>query len=313
MSGDQVGPVDEPVGKLRPRVWFDRCTRLLFLAAIVWALVATFWFYAPFVGFNVSFLVLIVGLLFRPTRALAFLAFLFLLFALALPMREGVRAPVRSAVCRSHMKQVVLALRNYHDDYGCFPPAYLADEDGQPMHSWRVLILPYLEEEDLYEQYRFDEPWNGPSNSRLADEFARGFQCFQYHSGRSATSTNYLLITGDGTAWADGRAPTRDDFTDGTANTIILAETADSNISWMEPRDLTLEEAMRGINRVSGIGISSWHPAKGRYKGQGSANVAFADGAVVNLKNDFPLDELEELLTYQGGEAVERPDQRNRN
>ena len=55
----------------------------------------------------------------------------------------------------------------YEDEHGCFPPAYVADASGRPMHSWRVLILPYLDQQQLYDQYDFSEPWNGPNNQQL--------------------------------------------------------------------------------------------------------------------------------------------------
>src|SRR5690606_28292508 len=61
--------------------------------------------------------------------------------------------------CQNNLRQVVLALHGYHVDHGCFPPAYVADAAGRPMHSWRVLVLPYLEEQDLYAAYNFAEPW----------------------------------------------------------------------------------------------------------------------------------------------------------
>lgn len=302
MTGDEVGTAaEESAGKLGLRVWFDRCMLIVFLAMIVWAIVATYRFHVPFDGFQILFLALIAGVVCRPTRILAIPVVFLLFMVITLPMREAARAPIRSLVCRNHMEQIVLAMHKYHDDHGCFPPAYVADEDAQPMHSWRTLILPYLERADLYERYDFEEPWNGPNNSQLAESTDQ-FRCF------SDRDTSYSLITGDGTAWADGRAPKLDEFTDGADQTIILVEVADSNISWLEPRDLTREEAMRGINAGLAMGISSRHPGRGLSEGQGSANVVFADGSGVRLENDFPLDELRKLLTYQGGEEVERPE-----
>jgi Protein of unknown function (DUF1559) len=66
-----------------------------------------------------------------------------------------------------------LAVANYHETYGCFPPAYVADRDGKPIHSWRVLILPFLEQQELYRAYNFDEPWNGPNNRKLASRVGK--------------------------------------------------------------------------------------------------------------------------------------------
>src|SRR5688500_8670454 len=68
----------------------------------------------------------------------------------------------RRSSCLGHCCQLGIALHSYHDEYGSFPPAYVADANGKPMHSWRVLILPFIEEQALYQRYRFNEPWNGP-------------------------------------------------------------------------------------------------------------------------------------------------------
>jgi hypothetical protein len=67
--------------------------------------------------------------------------------------------------CSNNLKPIGLALQIYHDQYGSFPPANIVDKDGRPMHSWRVLILPNIEQQKLYEAYNFDEPWDGPNKS----------------------------------------------------------------------------------------------------------------------------------------------------
>src|SRR4051812_9073955 len=85
-------------------------------------------------------------------------------FFFSLSPSTGPREASKRTQCKNNLKEIALALHNYHEAYGCFPPAYIADKDGRPMHSWRVLILPYLDEKPLYLKYRFDEPWNGPHN-----------------------------------------------------------------------------------------------------------------------------------------------------
>ncbi len=286
------------------RYQFSMRVLFLFPVAIALPFAAAHLFDSAAWGVFVLFVELVAGMLYPPTRILAMSAFgLLLLAALLSPAISVARAPARAAQCTNNMKQIMLALLYYHDTYQCFPTAYVADDDGRPMHSWRVLILPFFEQRPLYDQYHFDEPWNGPNNSQLANEIPYAFRCLSVPKPTPAI-TNYVLVTGDGTAWADGRAPKLDEFTDGPANTIILVEIADSDIQWLEPRDMTLEQAMRGINSGSRICISSWHPARGNNERQESANVAFADGSVANLKNDFPLAELRKLLTHQGGEKV---------
>lgn len=263
--------------------------------------------FSPLAVMLVLLIELVAGFAYRPTRILTGVA-LFLLFlmvaALVWDASSG-RQYARASQCRNNLRQIVLALHNYHDVYNSFPPAYVADEDGRPMHSWRVLILPFLDEKELHEQYRFDEPWDGSNNSKLVGVIPDGLRC---PSEPWTTNTNYFLIAGDETAWADGRAPRIDDFADGLAETIFVVEVSGSNVLWTEPRDLTMDEAMLGINRAPGMGISSRHPLRGRKEKPESANVAFGEGQPVNLKNGFPLDELEKLLTHQGGEAVVLPE-----
>src|SRR5436190_7601184 len=93
-------------------------------------------------------------------KVLAVIGILGLLVALLLPaMRFGTREAARRMQCSNHLKQIGLALQNYHDEYKSLPPAYIADTEGKPMHSWRVLILPFMEQKPLYDKYDFNEPW----------------------------------------------------------------------------------------------------------------------------------------------------------
>ena len=64
-------------------------------------------------------------------------------------------------------------MQTYRDTYKVFPPAFIADADGKPMHSWRVLLLPYLEQQVFYMRYRFDEPWDSPHNRSLPMNFSQ--------------------------------------------------------------------------------------------------------------------------------------------
>ena len=107
--------------------------------------------------------------------------------------------------CSNHLKQIGLALQNYHDAYGSFPPAYMADADGKPIHSWRVLILPYLEQKALYDKYSFDEPWDGPNNSQLHEAAISAYIC-PSRPGNSRTDTSFVAVVGAQTAWPGEKA-----------------------------------------------------------------------------------------------------------
>ena len=176
------------------------------------------------------------------------LSALLLLGLLLLPVIATARTPSIRNSCRNQLKQISLALHSYHDIYGSYPPAYIADENGKPIHSWRVLILPFMEEQALYNAYDFSEPWNGPNNSKLAKEFDI-YQCpsvrWNTDSGIPITDTQYFAILGDTTAWPGAQAVKASDVTDGLRNTIFVIEVAGKGINWMEPHDVTLAEAVK--------------------------------------------------------------------
>ena len=88
------------------------------------------------------------------------------LVALLLPAVQAAREAARRSQCTNNLKQIVLALHNYHDVYKCFPSAVLTDESGRPIRSWRVAILPFMEQQALYKQYDFNQPWDSPRNPR---------------------------------------------------------------------------------------------------------------------------------------------------
>jgi hypothetical protein len=213
---------------------------------------------------------------------------------------KSARSAARRASCTCHLKQVGLALLNYESTYRRFPPAYLADADGKPMHSWRVLILPYLERQDLYKRYDFSEPWDGPNNKRLHGEIETVFRCPE--ATGPETETSYVAVVGDETAWPGAESVRIRDIRDGTSKTIAIVEVANSGIHWMEPRDLTFDEALRGINPPGpGPKISSHHV--------GGAMVGWLDAHVSLLPDDLPVATLRALLTRSGKEPVSDPTQ----
>lgn len=201
----------------------------------------------------------------------------------------------RRSECYYNLKQIAVALHNYNAAHGSFPPAYVADETGRPMHSWRALILPFLETLPMAARYRFDEPWDGPHNRLLHDERLFAYQCPS--SKGSTSTTNYLAVAGAGTAWPGTDSLQLTDFTDGTAQTILVVEVADSDVIWCEPRDLHVGQMSLAINGDPGQGVSSHH--------QQSAHVVMADGSAHSISNDLDPKTLRSLLTPRGDECLD--------
>lgn len=200
-------------------------------------------------------------------------------------MFVAARSAALQSSCSNNLKQIALGLMNYHDVYGKYPPAVTFDENGKPAHSWRVLITPFLESSTFYDQYRFDEPWNGPNN-RLLPDF-RWYSCPGEYGSRTGM-TSYVAITGPGTPWPDdGTSPT---FVNPTgAPLLVVVEVRNSGIHWMEPRDLHIDQLTAGVNEGSGLHVSSVH--------LGGAMAAFGDGRVQMLPTGLSAEELRQLLT----------------
>ena len=187
-----------------------------------------------------------------------------------------------------------MAVANYHDAYGCFPPAYVADRDGKPMHSWRVLILPFLEQRELYDAYDFAEPWDGPNNRKLADRVGMIYLRSGLESGHDRT-TSFVAVVGPETAWRGAESLSYKDLAEGTKDTLMVVEVPDGQFRWMEPRDLRFDRMSFRINDGSGRGLGSR---------LGGARVVSADGMVRTLPDGFDPVKLRAMLTADGGEAI---------
>lgn len=136
--------------------------------------------------------------------------------------------------CRNNLRQITLAIASYHSAHGQHPPPYTTDAEGQPLLSWRVLILPYLERRDLYEQFHLDEPWDSEHNLPLSRQMPAVFRC---PSVVSNEATPYLAVVGDQTVWRSGGGITHDDMTKERLATAMLVEDPYSAVVWTEPTD----------------------------------------------------------------------------
>ena len=151
----------------------------------------------------------------------------------------------RAEECSTNLKRIGVALQQYYDRCGSFPPAFVLNEQGERWHSWRVLLLPDLGYPDLYDQYCFDEPWNGPRNRQLLERMPDVYGC-PADRDRPAENTNYFAIVGPQTAWPEQYALRLEHVTDGTANTACLLEGVDAGIAWLEPRDFNHADLTNG-------------------------------------------------------------------
>lgn len=156
----------------------------------------------------------------------------------------------------NNLKMIALAMHDYAEAHGGrLPPAVLRDATGKPLHSWRVLLLPYLEHKSLYDKFRLDESWDSPHNIALLSSMPHEYStpaALPVEARAEPFSTFYQVFTGKGTAF-DGSEGLRlpQDFPDGTSNTILVAE-AGQAVPWTKPDDLPYE-ADRPLPPLGGV------------------------------------------------------------
>ena len=211
------------------------------------------------------------------------------LVGLLLPAVQSAREAARRAQCVNNLKQIGLALHNYHDAQGHFP-GNITDKDGKPLLSWRVAILPYIEEMELYNEFKLDEPWDGPHNKPLMDRIPMILHC-PSRPYPDPTETHYLGFEGERTFFEKGGKIGLASFTDGTSNTLAVVE-AQEGTPWTKPADLPFDENAP----PSLYGAGSKHP--------GGFNALFTDGSVLFLKTTIHPTALKALITRNGGEVV---------
>ena len=144
------------------------------------------------------------------------------------------------------MRQIILALLNYESANRKFPPAQIIDEaTGKPMHSWRVLILPYAEGQAIYDQYDFDEPWDGPNNAKLGSQTPYFYECPHHYVEEGDGLTTYKLVSDSGAAFDGAKARRHADIDDGLSTTIALVEDIKNPVHWMNPDDVDINTALK--------------------------------------------------------------------
>ena len=216
--------------------------------------------------------------------------------------RGIVRELAHRHACRHHLEAIGTALGNYHERYGCFPPAFVKDEDGQPMHSWRMLLMQFLDSEDEHDRYNFQKPWNAKENQQLAESTQSSmWRCYTayYFFKLPRDRTDYVAVVGDDTFWpADGTSRLMEDVTADLSNTAIVIETNGSDISWHEPRDLTVDDLVSGKFAWSESGLHP--PNRSAFycpANQRGRHILFADGSVRYTRSELSKEQLQRLFS----------------
>jgi len=142
----------------------------------------------------------------------------------------------------NNLHQIGIAMHNYVNHHRGFPPAVVYGQDGRALYSWRVLLLPYIEEQSLYSQFKLDEPWDSSNNKPLLEQMPSIYMAPTRSEPKESFVTHYLVFTGGG-AMFDTNPKARPlsikeiVAADGTCNTLMIVEAADG-VPWNKPQDL---------------------------------------------------------------------------
>jgi len=194
------------------------------------------------------------------------------------------------AVSANNMKQIALALHNYHDTNNGFPPAAVVDKQGKPQLSWRVLILPYIEGDALYKEFRLDEPWDSDHNKTLIEKMPKIYALPNKMS--KPGHTHYRVFVGNGAMWDWVQGTTFAQITDGSSNTIMTVEAAEG-VPWTKPEELEFDPA-KDLPKLGKAFKGGFH-------------AGFADGSVRFIRSSIDPKIMKALITMAGGEVVSIP------
>jgi hypothetical protein len=214
-----------------------------------------------------------------------------ILVGLLLPAVQAAREAARRMTASNNLKQIGLAMHNYHSAYKKLPPTAITDDQGNPLLSWRVAILPFIGEQVLYEQFHLDEPWDSEHNIKLVEKMPLTFTDPSLPLARGMTV--FHAAVGEGMAMEAGRDNRFRDILDGTANTIMVVEAnATEAVEWTAPKDVVID-LQQPIDQMGHI-----HP--------GGFHILLSDGAVMFITHQMDQNVFRGLLTRGGGEDVGR-------
>jgi hypothetical protein len=192
-----------------------------------------------------------------------------------------------------NLRHLGIALHNFHDVYKSFPTPATYDTEGKPLLSWRVHILPYVEENQLYREFRRDEPWDSEHNKKLIDRMPAVYR--RPFADAKTTKTPYQFPIGDKTAFRPGKKTEFRDIRDGTSKTIGIVEVdPEHEVIWTRPDDWE---------------VDGNDPTKGLMRGPGTTFLAcFLDNAVYSFPKSIDKEVLRRFLMAEDGFPVHRPD-----
>lgn len=209
------------------------------------------------------------------------------------PINDDLTKQVNAIILESkergdRLKKIVLAMQNYESAFGGLPPAkpHLSPE-GKPRLSWRVLILPFLDEANLQAKFKLDEPWDSPNNKALLNQMP---SVFKEPGSSEKSKTNLIKVAGPHTIYNQTAGPALSRITDGGLSVLLYETSSEQPVPWTKPDDFEIDLA----NVKAAVGKH----AKGYFY------CAMADGRVIAIKTAMPAEQLKALFSADGRELL---------
>ena len=219
-------------------------------------------------------------------------------YAILQPAFQAARDAARCSACDSNLQRIGMALEDYYQEHGEYPPAVVRDESGKAMHSWRVLLLPHLgpQAARVHELYDMNEPWDSKKNAALVNQIPAVYECpSDIKSVKGETS--YRAVVGPRTLinrdvpvrrrGADGPI-----LTDNASETLVIIESDGSGVNWLEPKDIPVAALRAGLNSGNPAAPGSQH-AQG-------VNILMADQSVLRVETTVSTEDLQRMATIDG-------------
>jgi hypothetical protein len=190
---------------------------------------------------------------------------------------------------QNNLKQIGLAMHNYESTFKRLPAAAIFDKEGKPLLSWRVAILPFLDQDALYKKLKLDEPWDSPNNIKLLENMPKVFG--PLGDGKDDIGkTCYRVFHGPGAVFDGKKGIPLTGIVDGTSNTIMVVEARDG-VPWTKPDELVYKE-------------KDVLPKLGRNAKEGFT-VLLCDGSVMTFRQDYNVEHMHRAILRADGNTVD--------
>jgi hypothetical protein len=199
------------------------------------------------------------------------------------------------------LKQIGLALHNYHDTYGRFPPAAIYSKNGQPLLSWRVAILPFIEQDHLYREFHLDESWDSDHNRTLLARMPKTYESL----GDAETEPNrtfFQVFVGKGTVFEGTKGIKFGEITDGVSNTLLVIE-AGVSVPWTKPADISFD-TNQPLPPLGGMFKERFRFSSLSFEGSKDILSVLADGSIHRIKKTIAEENLKKMIIRNDGQAA---------